>query len=68
MFQALLDAQERGTDIIQMPVLYEELTGRVPIRHLDSDWVLKSFVDQVRVSTVYRLIKRLVDQPGFGGD
>ena len=61
MFQALLDAQERGTDIIQMPVLYEELTGRVPIRHLDSDWVLKSFVDQVRVSSAYRLIKRFVD-------
>ena len=64
MFQALLDAQESGVDIVQMPVLYEELVGRVPIRHLESDWILRSFVDQVRVSRAYVLIKRLVDIVG----
>ncbi|MEW6569359.1 MAG: hypothetical protein AB1449_14590, partial [Chloroflexota bacterium] len=49
MFQALLDAQERGVDITRMPVAYEELLGRVPIHHLESDWLLRSFVDEVRV-------------------
>jgi exopolysaccharide biosynthesis polyprenyl glycosylphosphotransferase len=61
MFQALLDAQERWVEIIRMPVLYEELLGRVPIHHLESDWLLRSFVDEVRVSSLYLLGKRLLD-------
>ena len=64
LFQELLDAQERGIDIVQMPVFYEELFGRVPIRHLESDWILRSFVDQVRVSRAYILVKRFVDIVG----
>lgn len=44
MFQALLDAQERGVEITRMPVAYEELLGRVPIRWLEADWILRSFV------------------------
>lgn len=61
MFQALLDAQERGTEITRMPVAYEELLGRVPIQLLEADWILRSFVDQARVSGFYELGKRLVD-------
>jgi exopolysaccharide biosynthesis polyprenyl glycosylphosphotransferase len=61
MFQAVLDAQERGVEITRMPVAYEELTGRVPIRHLETDWLLRSFVDEVRVSAFYTMIKRLID-------
>ncbi|OGT28204.1 MAG: hypothetical protein A2Z17_02815 [Gammaproteobacteria bacterium RBG_16_66_13] len=61
MFQALLDAQQAGVEITRMPVAYEELMGRVPIRHLESDWILRSFVDEVRVSGVYSLGKRAVD-------
>ena len=44
-----------------MPILYEEMTGRVPIHHLESDWIIRSFVDGVRVSGFYDLIKRLLD-------
>jgi exopolysaccharide biosynthesis polyprenyl glycosylphosphotransferase len=61
MFQALLDAQERGVQITRMPVTYEDILGRVPILHLESDWLLRSFVDEVRVSGFYLLIKRLMD-------
>lgn len=61
MFQALLDAQERGVQITRMPVAYEELFGRVPIRHLEADWILRSFVDQTRVNPFFELGKRLID-------
>lgn len=61
MFQALLDAQQQNVEIIRMPVLYEQLTGRVPIHHLESDWLLRSFVDEVGSSGFYQLAKRLVD-------
>lgn len=64
MFQALLDAQQLGVEITRMPVAYEELLGRVPIRYLESDWLLRSFVDQLRVSSVYLLAKRLLDGIG----
>ncbi len=60
-FQAILDAQERGVEVTRMPTMYEELTQRVPVHHLESDWVIRSFVDQLRVSVMYELAKRLMD-------
>ncbi len=60
-FQALLDAQELGVDIIRMPVAYEELIQRVPIQLLESNWILHTFVDENRVSGSYRLGKRILD-------
>ncbi|MGB8213681.1 MAG: sugar transferase [Anaerolineales bacterium] len=60
-FQTLLDAQESGVDITPMPTLYEELLGRVPIHHLESEWLIRSFVNDIRVSGFYELAKRLLD-------
>jgi exopolysaccharide biosynthesis polyprenyl glycosylphosphotransferase len=65
MFQAVLDAQEQGVNITRMPVAYEEILGRLPINHLESDWLLRSFVDELRISTLYRIQKRILDI--FGG-
>lgn len=64
MFQALLDTQQRGVQITRMPVMYEELLGRVPIQLLESDWLLRSFVDEVRASGMYLMAKRLMDIAG----
>jgi exopolysaccharide biosynthesis polyprenyl glycosylphosphotransferase len=61
LFQSLLDAQQRGVEVTRMALVYEELLGRVPIRHLESDWLLRSFVDELRVSALYLSIKRLID-------
>jgi exopolysaccharide biosynthesis polyprenyl glycosylphosphotransferase len=63
-FQTLLDAQERGVEITRMPVLYEDLLGRVPIRLLETDWILRSFIDQSRVSGFYEFGKRMMDIVG----
>lgn len=60
-FQTILDVQEQGVEVTRMPTLYEEMTGRVPIHHLESDWVIRSFTDQARVSGMYLLTKRLID-------
>jgi exopolysaccharide biosynthesis polyprenyl glycosylphosphotransferase len=61
MFQALLDAQEVGTEIIRMPVAYEELLHRVPIRYLEAEWILRSFVDKARSETFSEMLKRGLD-------
>lgn len=63
-FQTILDVQESGVEVMRMPIMYEELTQRVPIEHLEADWVIRSFVDQVRVSGAYELFKRLMDIVG----
>jgi exopolysaccharide biosynthesis polyprenyl glycosylphosphotransferase len=61
MFQSLLKATEQGVEITTMPIVYEELIGRVPILILQSDWLVRSFVDQARASGFYGIIKRLID-------
>lgn len=60
-FQTILDAQERGVDVTRMPLLYEEMTSRVPILHLESDWIIRSFVDGLHVTGFYELSKRVLD-------
>jgi exopolysaccharide biosynthesis polyprenyl glycosylphosphotransferase len=60
-FQAILDAQEAGVEVVPMPTVYEELLGRVPVRHLQSEWLIRSFVDEARVGGFYELAKRVID-------
>lgn len=60
-FQALLDAQGLGVEIVRMPVAYEDLNHRVPIRILEADWILRSFVDDTGVSGYYNFASRLID-------
>lgn len=63
-FKALLTAEENGVEITTMPVVYEQLLGRVPIFLLPSDWVLRSFVDAAHSAGAYELGKRLLDLLG----
>jgi exopolysaccharide biosynthesis polyprenyl glycosylphosphotransferase len=61
LFQAILDCQERGAEVIRAPALYEDLLGRVPIGYLSADWLLTSFIDSVRLYDLYSPFKRLID-------
>ncbi len=60
-FQTILDVQERGVEVTPMPIVYEEITQRVPIHHLESDWLVRTFVNQLKVSVFYEALKRLLD-------
>ena len=61
MFQALLDAQQMGIEITRMPVAYEELLHRVPIRYLEAEWIVRTFVDKARGNSFFEMTKRFVD-------
>ena len=61
MYSAIFAAEEKGIEVITMPVVYEKLMGRVPIALLADDWVLRSFVDRAHAPESYELIKRLLD-------
>jgi exopolysaccharide biosynthesis polyprenyl glycosylphosphotransferase len=63
-FDSLMAAEELGIEITSMPAMYEELLQRVPIFLLQSDWLLRSFVDQAHAGGFYDLVKRLVDLLG----
>lgn len=60
-FQALLDCRARGVPIVRMTSLYEQLTGRVPLDHLNADWVIAAYLDQNRTRLPYLLFKHLLD-------
>lgn len=61
VLNVLIEAEEKGIEITSMPVMYEELTGRVPIYLLKPDWLLRSFIDYAHVNRFYELGKRVID-------
>lgn len=61
MFQSILTAQEEGINLTTMTDTYENLSGRVPIDLLESDWVVRAFLERAPTSGFYRLAKRLMD-------
>ncbi|MBW6466000.1 MAG: sugar transferase [Brevefilum sp.] len=64
MFQSILTAQEIGVHLAPMPQVYEELLGRVPIFLLETEWIVRSFVEKTSTSTFYELAKSLIDFAG----
>jgi lipopolysaccharide/colanic/teichoic acid biosynthesis glycosyltransferase len=50
--------------IIPMALLYEELLGRVPVHHLESEWLIRSFVIDARPGVFYEFFKRILDVIG----
>ena len=61
MFQTILTSQEKGMNLATMQDTYESLTNRVQISLLESDWIIRSFIDRKPTSGLYRISKRLMD-------
>ncbi len=64
LLQTLMDCLELGVEIIPMPVLYEQLTGRVPIEHVGSNWYVAMPIHHPLTRPFNRLVKRLFDIVG----
>ncbi len=60
-FQALTDSLELGVEITPMPVLYEELTGRVPVEHVGESWQVAMPLDHPLTRPLNRFLKRAKD-------
>ena len=60
-FQALLASQEQGITITLMPVLFEQMTGRVPIEHIGANWYFALPLNNLESEGVYPILKRLLD-------
>ena len=61
LLRAVVNAQEAGVEVVRMASVYERLLRRIPIDHLESDWVITSLVDAMRFQNASWLAKRVAD-------
>lgn len=62
IFQGVMDCYERGISIIDMPILYERITGRVPIEHVDiNDWKIILPTETTSIFNPFLPLKRVLD-------
>lgn len=60
-FQGVMDAYERGVTIVPMPILYERLTGRVPIESINNNWAVVLPIGGSSPLNPYPFLKRFSD-------
>ncbi|MBC7811453.1 MAG: sugar transferase, partial [Burkholderiales bacterium] len=60
-FQGVMDAYERGVAVVPMPLLYERITGRVPVEHVNNNWAVVLPIEGGSVFDPYPVFKRLLD-------
>ena len=67
LVRKVLNARLQGLDVVEMATVYERLTGRVPVEHIEDQWLL--FADGFYlISKEYiQRIKRLGDIVAAGG-
>ena len=61
LIRAIMDCQEQGVQITLMPLLYEEITGRVPVEHVGDDWSLVLPLDHAASGSFWPFFKRTLD-------
>jgi exopolysaccharide biosynthesis polyprenyl glycosylphosphotransferase len=64
LFQSLFQCKEQGVQITLMPVLFEQLTGMVPIEHIGDNWNVALPLDSAESGGFYPMVKRLFDITG----
>jgi lipopolysaccharide/colanic/teichoic acid biosynthesis glycosyltransferase len=57
----LMDCLELGVGIVPMAVLYEQLTGRVPVEHIGDSWYVAMPIQDAGTGGLWPLMKRLMD-------
>jgi sugar transferase (PEP-CTERM system associated) len=57
----ILEARLKGIEVIEMPNIYERLTGRVPVEHIEDQWLLFSDGFQLLSRGYVQRVKRLID-------
>lgn len=61
LFDAVMSCFERGVQVTPMPVLYESLTGRVPVEHVGTMWYVSLPVGARPPGRAYKTFRRIVD-------
>lgn len=61
LFDAVMSCFERGIQVTPMPVLYESLTGRVPVEHVGAMWYVSLPVGARPPGRAYKSLRRVAD-------
>lgn len=64
LFDALLECKVQGVEITLMPVLYEQLTGQVPVDYIGNNWSVVMPLETAEAGGWYIIIKRIFDVVG----
>jgi len=61
LFQTIMECYEQGVQITPMPVIYEALTGRVPVEHVGHQWYVSLPVCATPPGWLYKTLIRVLD-------
>jgi exopolysaccharide biosynthesis polyprenyl glycosylphosphotransferase len=61
LLQLLILCHQRGIEVTPMPVLYEQLTGKIAVEHIGSQWYSALPLKKPAFDTFNRTAKRLLD-------
>lgn len=61
LLRCALDCKMEGVQVYDMPSFYEEVTGRVPVEHVNDFWLVSSPMSGVEKSVYNQRIKRVLD-------
>lgn len=61
LIRNVLDAKMKGIEIYDMASLYEDLTGKLPVRHLKDSWLIDASFHGTRKNIYTMRMKRLID-------
>lgn len=59
LIKALINCSWSGIDIVDMPAIYEQLTGRIPFKHINNMWMLHIAIGKPKLYS--RLIKPILE-------
>ncbi len=61
LYQVLSDCMQHGVQIMPMPLLYEQITGKVPLEFIGAQWSVAMPLIHPGQTRIWRVIKRLFD-------
>lgn len=61
LYQVLTDCLQRQVEVIPMPLLYEHLTGKVPVEHIGAHWSISMPIEQPGTRFAWHALKRIFD-------
>lgn len=61
LYQYLADSLQYGVEILPMPVLFEQLTGKVPVEYIGDHWSVSMPLEHPGTSVIWHATKRIFD-------
>lgn len=66
LLQRMTDCLEHGVELLPMPVLYEQITGKIPVQHVGDHWSVSMPINHPGTGAIRPLVKRVFDLVSAG--